>query len=95
MLFRSGLDRAFRQAERYRGKVSGAVLGGVTLVLFGLFWLGTYLAARSLPSSAAALRAGRVAPEFRLADVDGKMVTLSELRAGQRAVLIIFYRGYW
>jgi len=35
------------------------------------------------------------APDFALQDVNGRTVTLSDLERGNRAVLLIFYRGYW
>src|SRR4051794_6219877 len=89
-----GLRRAFTQPEAYRGKVSGIVLGLLSLTMCGIFCFGIY-AARNIPSPDSALRVGQQAPEFRLADTNGKPVTLSELRQGKRAVLLIFYRGYW
>lgn len=36
---------------------------------------------------------GQVAPDFRLADQNGKSVSLSAAR-GEKVVLV-FYRGYW
>jgi peroxiredoxin len=42
-----------------------------------------------------ALRVGQQAPDFALADVDGRTLTLSQLRQAKRGVLLIFYRGYW
>ena len=38
--------------------------------------------------------AGAVAPDFTLPDVDGKEVSLTDLRAG-RPVVVVFYRGSW
>lgn len=37
--------------------------------------------------------AGNPAPDFTLADQDGKPFTLSSLRGAP--VVLIFYRGYW
>jgi peroxiredoxin len=36
---------------------------------------------------------GEAAPDFRLADQDGKAVSLSGARGGK--VVLVFYRGYW
>ncbi|MBM3776072.1 MAG: redoxin domain-containing protein [Acidobacteria bacterium] len=60
-----------------------------------MFCFGVFYHARDIPSGGAALRVGQQAPDFTLAGVDGNPVTLSQLRQGQRAVLLIFYRGYW
>lgn len=89
-----GLYRAFSQSERYRGKISGPILGALSLGLAALFCFGIY-AARSLPPARTALRVGQRAPDFNLTGVDGKLATLSQLRQNKRAVLLIFYRGYW
>jgi hypothetical protein len=94
VLLASGVRRAFRQPESYRGKVFGSVASGVGFLLFALFCVGTYFAARSLPPGSSALKVGQRAPDFRLTNADGAQVTLSELRQ-QGAVLLIFYRGYW
>ena len=90
-----GLYRAFAQAERYRGKISGAVLSALSFMIFALFCFGVFYAARNLPPAHTAVQVGQRAPDFTLADTDGKQVTLSQLRQGKRAVLLIFYRGYW
>ncbi len=37
---------------------------------------------------------GKSAPDFTLTDQDGKPVTLSNYR-GKKAVVLVFYRGYW
>ena len=90
-----GLYRAFAKPERYRGKISGVILGALSLGLFGLFCSGIFHHARDIPSGRTALHSGQPAPDFTLADTAGKPVTLSRLRQGKRAVLLIFYRGYW
>jgi hypothetical protein len=90
-----GLKRAYSEPERYRGKVSGAVLGALALSLFGLFCWGNFVFARHVPSAATAPRPGHPAPDFTLLDAGGKPVSLTELRGTNRAVLLIFYRGYW
>lgn len=91
----AGIKRAYGQPERFSGKVSGAVLGLLSLALFGLFCWGNFIFARQVPSAAGAPQVGRMAPDFTLPDATGSPVTLSELRKNSRAVLLIFYRGYW
>jgi peptidoglycan/LPS O-acetylase OafA/YrhL len=90
-----GLHRAFRRGTEYRGKISGVILGALSFALFALFCLGTFYFSRKIPNGEAALHTGRPAPDFSLAATDGKPVALSQLRQGKRAVLLIFYRGYW
>jgi peroxiredoxin len=58
--------------------------------------------ARDLPAASSAPQVGDKAPDFSLADVSGRSVALSELlsepmrdSALPRAVVLIFYRGYW
>lgn len=91
----AGLKRAYNKPESYRGKVSGAVLSLLTLVLFGLFCWGDFVFARHVPASTGAPRVGAMAPDFTLPDADGRPVSLSSLRRQNRLVLLIFYRGYW
>jgi cytochrome oxidase Cu insertion factor (SCO1/SenC/PrrC family) len=43
---------------------------------------------------AAPVAVGDMAPDFTLEDQDGRTHTLSAER-GKRAVVLIFYRGYW
>ena len=40
------------------------------------------------------VKAGDIAPNFTLEDQDGKPLTLSDYR-GKKAVVLVFYRGYW
>ena len=94
-LLGTGLKRAFGQPERYRGKVSGVILGSLGILVFGLFCVYTLYFSKQLPASSDAPRAGQRAPDFALMDAGGKPVTLSDLLQKNRAVLLVFYRGYW
>ena len=90
-----GLRNAFRRPERYRGKVAGIVCSVLGVSLCGFFCWGVVVLSRRVPSSGGAPRVGQQAPDFTLADATGKSVSLSDLRRTNRAVLLIFYRGYW
>jgi hypothetical protein len=98
-----GIARAFRQPQRYRGRVFGSVLAALALAGTGLFCFGALYAVRQLPASASAPHVGQRAPDFTLNDQDGKPVALVDLlasstptTASQRGgVLLIFYRGHW
>jgi predicted secreted protein len=104
-----GLTRAFRQPQVYRGKVLSIVLTVVALLPTGLSVLG-FVAMHKLPSATAAPQVGQRVPDFTLADTSGKRVSLDQLVAASsqpasglasfqsrapKAVLLIFYRGYW
>ena len=96
-----GTARAFRQRERYRGRIMGPIFGVLSLAVLGFFVFMTMVMARQLPESAGAPKVGEKAPDFTLPDSQGKPVRLSSLLAepGGGAsgtwVLLIFYRGYW
>ncbi len=100
-LIARGLSRAFRRPDLHRGKVFGIVLGGLGVLMAGFFTLGVFHFARHLPRSEGAPQVGQKAPDFNLLDREGRPVTLSSLLAsnggGQktRAVLLVFYRGFW
>ena len=89
-----GIMRAFRDPERYRGKISGSILAGLSVVLFGLFVFVIAYAAKQIPSSESALRPGSAAPPFTLVDTAGRQVTSSDLLKSHRALVLVFYRGY-
>ncbi len=71
-------------------------------------WRITFLAALALlpgafapaddsnlpPADLNRVKEGTLAPDFTLADLDGKPVTLSSFR-GKKKVVLVFYRGYW
>lgn len=95
-----GLRRAFGQPVVYGGKVLTLVLGIVTLLPVGLPGLASF-AARKLPDPSPAPQVGQRAPDFTLPDTSGKYVSLDQLLSATsgspapKAVLLIFYRGYW
>lgn len=90
-----GVKRAFRQPEVYRGKVSGSILGVLSLLMLGFFCFGIFYISKQVPASSDALRPGQPAASFTLASAAGKQVDLSGLLKSNRGVLLIFYRGYW
>jgi len=90
-----GLRRAFGQPELYRGKVLGSILAGLSLFLLAFFCYGIFYAAKVIPASADAVRVGQSAPDFTLASADGKQIRLSDQLKNNRAIVLIFYRGYW
>jgi peroxiredoxin len=51
-----------------------------------------------VPASSGAPRVGQLAPDFLLLDQNGKPVGLGDLLrgpSGPKAVVLIFYRGFW
>jgi peroxiredoxin len=58
---------------------------------------------RELPSADSAPQVGQRVPDFTLADTSGKPLSLHQLlesssqspAATPKAVLLVFYRGYW
>ncbi len=98
-----GLKRAFGQRQVYGGRISGSIFAVVALLLFCVSIFGFYHA-RDLPVSAGAPHVGQKAPDFTLTNTSGRAVSLTQLLAGPmnsssgrppKAVLLIFYRGYW
>ena len=96
-----GIARAFRQPERYRGRVLGPILGVLSLAIVGFFLMMTLVGARQLPQAAGAPTVGEKVPDFTLPDAQGRPVRLSSLLqqpaggAPGSWVVLIFYRGYW
>jgi hypothetical protein len=90
-----GLRRAFGQPQIYRGKVLGSILTSLSLLLFALFCFTIFYVSKAIPTSETAVRVGQPAPNFTLANWDGKQVSLSDQLKNNRAVVLIFYRGYW
>lgn len=104
MFFIAALRRASSQPERYRGKAAGWALTIVSSLVL-LFAVFAFYFARKVPDAAAAPQVGQKAPDFELKDTNGQTVSLAQLlaeplnaaRAGAhpKAVLLVFYRGYW
>ena len=98
MLVVRGLMQAFRRPSS--GKVLSSVLATVTLLL-AAFAFFSFFVARALPASASAPTVGQKVPDFTLPDTAGRPVSLSRLLATSatsgpnKAVLLVFYRGYW
>ena len=90
-----GLGRAFGQPEIYRGKVLGTILASLSFLLFAFFCAGILYFSKAIPASETAVRVGQPAPDYTLANWDGKQVSLSDTLKNNRAVVLIFYRGYW
>lgn len=98
-----GLKRAFSQPQVFRGKISGSIITVVSVLSFALSVFG-FVHARDVPSSGSAPKVGQRAPDFTLTNTSGQTVSLSQLLStpvaatsgkGPKAVLLIFYRGYW
>lgn len=94
-LLAAGVRRAFRDPEHYRGKTSGSILAVLSVLIAAFFLATVYYFAKQIPSAESALRPGQSAPAFVLQDTQGKPVALAELLKNHRAVVLIFYRGYW
>jgi hypothetical protein len=101
--FIKGLLLAKRQPALYRGKAAGWTLTVLSSLLF-LFSLFAYYASRQIPEAKAAPQVGQKAPEFELKDTKGQSTSLAQLLASRldpsngsqpKAVLLVFYRGYW
>ena len=95
-----GLARAFSRSAVYRGRIWGSCVTMIALVLMaGNIVL--FQKTRDVPNSAGAPQVGQRLPEFTLSDSSGQPTSLSQLFAATtdgsrpKAVLLVFYRGYW
>lgn len=97
VLLGTGLFRAYGRPGAYRGRVFGPILTALSLLIFSLFAYALFYVAREMPPSTGAPQVGQKAANFSLIDQDGKHVALNDLLSSQgtRAVLLMFYRGYW
>jgi len=101
IFFAVGMKRAFTMREVYGGRIFGSILGVVSLlVVVGSVWL--FMHGRDMPGSPGAPKVGQKAPDFTLTDTSGNQVSLGQLLAATpgssvapKAVLLVFYRGYW
>jgi hypothetical protein len=106
VLLGMGLRRAFARTSSYHGKLSGPILAALSVLVLGFFCFSVFVESRHLPSAQHAPEVGQKAPQFSLADINGRSVSLSELLytpitapSGpghvSKGVLLVFYRGYW
>jgi hypothetical protein len=100
-LLLAGVRRAFIPERRGRSKVVSSLVATVGFLIIGFFVFAFFIGSRWLPASHGAPQVGQRAPDFSLADTNGKTVHLSELLTepidgkAPKGVLLIFYRGYW
>ena len=90
-----GLFRAFGRPQVYRGKIFGSIFVTISFLLFAFFAYEIFYVLRQVPLSSHAPRVGEKAPEFTLVDPNGRSVALVDLLSGSKAVVLIFYRGFW
>ena len=97
----AGLRRALGQPKIHRGRTAGWLLMGLSGVLFAFSVFALYVS-RNIPDASAAPHVGQTAPDFTLPDSSGKPVALRDVLASPmangappKAVLLVFYRGYW
>jgi hypothetical protein len=97
----AGLKRALQRPKR--AKILGSIVALVSLLLAGVAMFA-FVEARSIPAATGAPSVGQKAPDFTLTDTNGQAVSLAQLfapasstpqAAAPKAVLLIFYRGYW
>jgi hypothetical protein len=102
-----GVRRAFGRPQIFRGKISSSIFAVLAVLVCGLM-VFAWFQSRALPASTGAPRVGAKAPDFTLTDTQGRSISLAQLLghgdlngtantngAAPKAVLLIFYRGYW
>ncbi|HJX84301.1 MAG TPA: hypothetical protein VJ723_08160, partial [Candidatus Angelobacter sp.] len=65
-LFVTGLTRAFKEPQSYRGKIAGPVLTAFSVLVVGAFILLSYAVTKSFPAADNAPKVGQKAPQFTL-----------------------------
>lgn len=96
-----GIRRAFGRG--LVSKIGASILTLLSVAVLALFIMIAFVAPTWMPPATGAPQIGTKAPDFTLADANGKPVSLSALQttpigpgsAAPRGVLLIFYRGYW
>jgi len=82
-----------RRAQRRR---AAWIFASVSIGLIAALSVFMYVFSRQLPAKSLALQVGQHAPDFTLPDTNHKPVALASLEASApKAVLLVFYRGYW
>ena len=96
-----GVWRAFTKSTIYKGKIPASAAAVLSLLFLagsvGFFWSARHIP----PESAAAPQVGQRVPDFTLPDSAGHFVSLTQLFSSSvgneapKALLLVFYRGYW
>jgi hypothetical protein len=101
-LLASGLRRAYGQRETYRGQVAGPIVAILSALVLGVFGFASYEISKHFAAADNAPKVGQQAPQFTLVDTAGKTVSLASALTppagaahATKAVLLVFYRGYW
>ena len=74
-----GVRRAFAPERRRISKIAASFIAALSALVLGAFILTAFIAARWLPAAHGAPQVGQKAPDFTLADTNGKPVSLSDL----------------
>jgi hypothetical protein len=96
-----GLRRAFKSDKRIVSRIFSSLAAAFGLVFLAALLFVVFVAGSWLPASTAAPQVGQKAPQFTLIDSNDRPVTLAQLltepinNQPPKAVLLIFYRGYW
>jgi len=86
------LVAGWRRAPR---KILASIVTVLGLFVAGAFtWIVT-TGTKDLPVAESAPAVGQKAPDFTLADTQGRQVSLAGLLGQSNGVVLIFYRGYW
>ena len=97
----AGVWRAFASPAVYRGKVVGSLAAALCTLILAASVAGFVISRRLPAPSAGTPQVGQRVPDFTLPDSEGHPVSLSTLLSGSaggappKAVLLVFYRGYW
>ena len=100
LLLAWGLKQFFADRAGAAHKFRSSMLAVVSALLIAVNLVG-FFHARAVPASAAAPKIGQKVPEFTLPDTQNQPVSLTGLFAANakdappKAVLLVFYRGYW
>ena len=95
-----GIKSLFTQPRPIGAKIFASSLALIALLISAgaIFFFYSF---RAIPASAEAPQLGQIAPDFNLPNTNGAAVSLDTLfsptlgTAAPKAVLLIFYRGYW
>ncbi|HLE63093.1 MAG TPA: hypothetical protein VI750_08145 [Pyrinomonadaceae bacterium] len=96
-----GLRRAFKPDKRIVSKIFSSLAAAFGLLMLAALLFLIFVMGSWLPASAGAPQVGQKAPDFTLTDSNDNAVALAQLltepinNKPPKAVLLIFYRGYW